>query len=141
MNISNFVKLVINAYENIPTGIARCHYCWLWSYFLFVSTVTVQINQSWDFFWSLYSRSGMIVWEKRPNPEYFSGPYFPAFGLNTDMEIYEVNLPIFPDAEKKQTRKLPVFDTFHAVIRAIASVFTYLFHMWKYINLIKSRVF
>ena len=33
--------------------------------------------------------------EKRPNRDFFSGPYFPVFRLN--MEIYEVNLRIQPE--------------------------------------------
>ena len=35
----------------------------------------------------------------------FSGPYFPAFGLNT--EIYTVNLRIQSEYRKIQTRKAP----------------------------------
>ena len=42
----------------------------------------------------------------------FSGPYFPAFGLNT--EIYEVNLHIQFECRKIRTRKTPTRDTFHA---------------------------
>ena len=43
----------------------------------------------------------------------FSGPYFPAFGLNT--ERYEVSFHIQSDYEKIRTRKTPNTDTFHAV--------------------------
>ena len=43
----------------------------------------------------------------------FSGPYFPAFGLNT--EIYGVNLRIHSECGKIQTRKTPNTDTFYAV--------------------------
>ena len=42
------------------------------------------------------------------------GPYFPIFGLNT--EIYSVNLRIQFEYRKIWTRKTPYFDTFHAVI-------------------------
>ena len=40
----------------------------------------------------------------------FSGPYFPAFGLNT------VYLSVFsPNAGKYRPEKIPYLDTFHAV--------------------------
>ena len=44
----------------------------------------------------------------------FSGPYFPAFGLST--EIYGVSLRIKSKCGKKQTRKTPNLDTFHALV-------------------------
>ena len=40
----------------------------------------------------------------------FSGPYFPVFGLNT--EIYFVNLQIRSECRKRGTRKKPVFGHF-----------------------------
>ena len=43
----------------------------------------------------------------------FSGPYFPALGLN--MEKYGVSLHIQPECRKIRTRKTPNMDTFHAV--------------------------
>ena len=43
----------------------------------------------------------------------FSGPYFPAFGLNT--ERYGVSLRIQSEYGKIWTRKTPNMDTFHAV--------------------------
>ena len=43
----------------------------------------------------------------------FSGPYFPAFGLNT--ERYSVSLQIQFKCEKEKTRKTPNTDTSHAV--------------------------
>ena len=43
----------------------------------------------------------------------FSGPVFPAFGLNT--EIYSVNLRIHSECGKIQTRKTLNMDNFHAV--------------------------
>ena len=47
----------------------------------------------------------------------FSGLYFPAFGLNT--EIYSVNLHIHSECGKLQTRKTPNTDTFYAMITKI----------------------
>ena len=44
-----------------------------------------------------------------------SGPYFPAFRLNT--EIYQVNLCIQSKCWKIRTRKTPNTDTFLAVFR------------------------
>ena len=43
----------------------------------------------------------------------FSGPYFPAFGLNT--ERYEVSLRIQSECGKIRTRKTPNKDIFYAV--------------------------
>ena len=44
----------------------------------------------------------------------FSGPYFPAFGLN--MEIFSVNLRIQSKCGKIWTRKTQNTDTFYTVI-------------------------
>ena len=41
--------------------------------------------------------------EKCPNTEFFSGPYFPVFGLNT--EIFSVSLRIYSECGKIRTRK------------------------------------
>ena len=49
----------------------------------------------------------------------FSGPYFPAFGLNT--EIYEINLRIQSEFRKMQTRKTPDMDSFYAVTNSNCS--------------------
>ena len=43
----------------------------------------------------------------------FSGPYFPAFGQNT--ERYGVSLQIQSECGKIRTKKTPNTDTFHAV--------------------------
>ena len=50
--------------------------------------------------------------EKCPYLE-FPGPFFPAFGLNT--ERYSVSLRIQSECEKTRTKKTPNTDTFHAV--------------------------
>ena len=47
----------------------------------------------------------------------FSGPHFPAFGLNT--ELYSVNIRIQCESEKTRTRKTPNKDPFHAVMSMI----------------------
>ena len=44
----------------------------------------------------------------------FSGLFFPAFGLNT--EIYFVFLRIQPECGKIRTKKTPNTDNFHAVV-------------------------
>ena len=44
----------------------------------------------------------------------FSGPYFPAFGLN--METYSVSILIQSECGKIQTRKTLNTDTFYAVV-------------------------
>ena len=45
----------------------------------------------------------------------YSGPYFPAFGLDT--EIYGVFLRIQSECGKVQTRITPNTDTFYAVLK------------------------
>ena len=56
----------------------------------------------------------------------FSGPYFPAFGLNT--ERYTVSLRIQSEYRKIQTRITPNTDTFYAVL---ISIIWYLLHsLW-----------
>ena len=52
----------------------------------------------------------MSLREKCPNTDFFSGPYFPVFGLNT--ERYAV---FSPNAEKCGPEKTPYLYTFHAV--------------------------
>ena len=47
----------------------------------------------------------------------FSGPCFPAFGLNT--ERYEVYLRTQSECGKIRTRKTPNADTFHAIYIAV----------------------
>ena len=53
----------------------------------------------------------------------FSGPYFPAFGLNT--ERYSVSFRIQSEYRKIRTRITPNTDTFYAVL---ISIIWYLFH-------------
>ena len=55
----------------------------------------------------------MITAGKVSRHAVFSGPYFPIFGLNT--EIYSVNLCIQSEYRKIRTRTTPHLDTFHAV--------------------------
>ena len=52
-----------------------------------------------------------------PNTEFFYGPYFAAFGLNT--ERYEVSLHIQSECGKIRTRKNSVFGQFHTVFVAL----------------------
>ena len=51
--------------------------------------------------------------------EFFSGPYFPTLGLNT--ERYSVSLRNYFECGKIQTRKTPYLDTFHAVVMGNSS--------------------
>ena len=56
----------------------------------------------------------------------FSGPYFSAFGLNT--EIYSAYFRIQSECGKMQTRKPPNTNTFHAVCLYVVIV-NILFHL------------
>ena len=66
----------------------------------------------------------------------FSGPYFPAFGLNT--EIYSVNLRIKSECGKIWTRKNPYLDNFHAVY---ARRFSGYQALKGYVNIISGQYF
>ena len=52
--------------------------------------------------------------------EVFYGPYFPAFGLNTERCF--VSLPIQSECGKIRTRKTPYLDTFHAVMGLVTNI-------------------
>ena len=57
----------------------------------------------------------------------FSGPYFPAFGLNP--EIYGANLCIQSKYRKIWTRKTPYLNTFNAVVQnKTQNSFTFMVH-------------
>ena len=46
----------------------------------------------------------------------FSGPYFPAFGLNTEIYLRIPQTSVFsPNAGKCGPEKTPYLDTFHTV--------------------------
>ena len=64
------------------------------------------------------SRVNLLIfhWVKPVRIQIYSGPYFPAFGLNT--EGYGVSLHILSECGKIRTRITPNTDTFHAVFRA-----------------------
>ena len=49
----------------------------------------------------------------------YSGPYFPAFELNT--QRYGVSLRIQSECEKMLTKKTPNTGTFHAVANSLIS--------------------
>ena len=66
----------------------------------------------------------------------FSGPYFPAFGLYT--EIYSVNLRIQSESGKIRTRKTPIFTQCFARLRAFEGAKSWknqklIDHFWKFI--------
>ena len=69
-----------------------------------------------DQFQSMYHLTKHTAW-KVCKYRVFSGPYFPIFGLNT--EIYSVNLRIQSEYRKIRTgpEKTLYLDTFHTVIR------------------------
>ena len=50
----------------------------------------------------------------------YSGPYFPAFGLNT--ERFRRSLRIQSECGKMRTRITPNMDTFYAVVSGVLEV-------------------
>ena len=74
--------------------------------------------------------------EKCPNTDFFSGPYFPVFGLNT--KIYGVNLRIQSEYRKIRTRKNSVFGDFsHSVLLYNITVSLFPFSMYVALQKIK----
>ena len=67
-----------------------------------------KLNSVWSIASWLYSNPS-TTW-KVSKYGVFSGPYFPAFGLNT--EIYSVNLSIQSECGKIRTRKNSLFGNF-----------------------------
>ena len=65
----------------------------------------------------------------------FSGPYFPAFGLNA--ERYEVSLVFSPNAGKYGPEKTPYLDTFHAVKGKVI----YLLFVYSWLKNIKTIIY
>ena len=63
--------------------------------------------------------SKLLLSKKRPYLELYSGPHFPAFGLNT--ERYSVFLRIQSKCGKKRTRKCSLFGHFSQSIMFIFS--------------------
>ena len=60
--------------------------------------------------WIAHCMKNVRVWS-------FSGPYFPAFGLNT--ERYGIFLPIQTECSKIWTRKTPNTDAFQAATSSL----------------------
>ena len=91
-------------------------YAWVHCKYFFQSS-----KHDWKNTWFITTRSyyyfTKLLREKCPNTEFFSGPYFPAFGLNT--ERYGVSLCIQSECGKIRTRKNSVFGHFSG-----SSIFT-----------------
>ena len=84
-------------------------YAWVHCKYFFQSS-----KHDWKNTWFITTRSyyyfTKLLREKCPNTEFFSGPYFAAFGLNT--ERYGVSLCIYTEYGKIRTRKISVFGHF-----------------------------
>ena len=84
-------------------------FIYLFIFFIFILSLIFII-----FFWN-YILQKLLIQQcvKKVRILSFSGPYFPAFGLNT--ERYPVSLRIQSKCRKIWTRKTPNTNTFHAV--------------------------
>ena len=72
-----------------------------------------KIPDSRHFFNHFLSSYLRTAWKSVQKYGVFPGPYFPEFGLNT--EIYSVNLLFSPNTVKYGAEKTPYLVTFHAV--------------------------
>ena len=81
----------------------------------------------WSYFWSLFSCI------RAEYGDLLRGPYFPVFGLNTD--IYSVKSVFSPNTEKYGPEITPYLDTFHAVRNWKINDFHNKFHrkLWTYV--------
>ena len=88
------------------------------------TTSVFEIVEIIDFCWRTWQNLFLLTYARRLNHygshcmksvriRNFSGPYFPAFGLNTDR--YGISFRIQSECGKIRTRKTPNTDTFHAV--------------------------
>ena len=66
----------------------------------------------------------------------FSGPYLPAFGLNTEfgLSLDKVSHRIQSECGKIRTKKTPNTDTFHAVLMTSDTFFERLWFCWIFGN-------
>ena len=55
--------------------------------------------------------SKLSLHEKCPNTEFFSGPYFHVFGLNTDRDLLRKSPYLVRVRETKDQKKTPYLDT------------------------------
>ena len=74
-------------------------------------SLETQINKGKDLINFSFIRIYVFRYIKSVRVRSFSGPYFPAFGLNT--EVYSVNLHIQSECGKIRPRKTPNADTFY----------------------------
>ena len=65
--------------------------------------------------------STQLLREKCPNTEFFSGPHFAVFGLNT--EIYCISPYSVRIQENTDQKKLRYLETFHAVLESYSESF------------------
>ena len=89
----------------------RRHFSSVWN-------LLAKMTNSFGVYWleSLtFSHFHTLHFMKSVRIQSFSGPYFPAFGLNT--EWYSVSLRIRCKYGEIRSRKTPNTDTFHAVLR------------------------
>ena len=81
--------------------------------FQVLGVLTLLSNQFFYFCFTYSKNFGLVHCMKSVRIQRFSGPYFPAFRLNT--ERYSVYLRIQSECEKIWTRKTPNAGSFHAM--------------------------
>ena len=81
--------------------------------FQVLGVLTLLSNQFFYFCFTYSKNFGLVHCMKSVRIQRFSGPYFPAFRLNT--ERYSVYLRIESECEKIWTRKTPNAGSFHAM--------------------------
>ena len=110
------VSLLLNF--NIFHTFLKCFYCWIWTSKCLLGIFFLRnVHRVSVVFYCvsilLWHRVAVSHYVKSVHIWSFSGPYFPAFELNT--EIFRVNLCIQSKCGKIHTRETPNTYTFCAV--------------------------
>ena len=122
--INCFVKIV-NAWKSLIIC-TKCSFLDFWQGSEYNSEFdTIAFTLNLDF---KNSNNG-TAW-KVSKYEVISGPYFPAFGLNT--EIYSVNFQIQSECRKMRTRNNSVFGHFSRSEAHFLIIHVEYIHLWKH---------
>ena len=101
MKYNCFSKHIPDKWKHHQSDADNFKHCVLVAFFFTIAIASKKLDYSLHCLKSVRNRS-------------FSGPYFPAFGLN--MKRYSVPPRIQSECGKIWTRKTPNTDTFHAVL-------------------------
>ena len=107
------IKVIVRGLVNMNNSVV---YFWININFFWVFTTFQSLNRDRLLKCLIRWLWGFTAW-KVSKYRVFSGPYFPAFGLNTERyRAYFASLRIQSKCRKIRTRKTTHLDNFHAVV-------------------------